>query len=200
MRSIEHPSLKKQNKWNPLIICLLIDEISLTTLLWLIGHNLDFNINIRIMVVDSDSLSRNIPAEVTSQGGGQGEGGHDVAEGVDHVGWDGPAVAVPLHDAGDAVPVTNPVQGCDQAAAPEQEETCEPVVKSGHQTLGLWRTNLNIVMMTFPELSFIIQTFLPTGTKSFTALNTPSILGRLNLVNVYTKHQDPVMILGFLKH
>ena len=55
-----------------------------------------------------------------------------------YLGGNGPGVAVALHDTGDAVPVTNPVEGRDQDAAAHEQESRDPVVEHRHQALGHW--------------------------------------------------------------
>ena len=58
---------------------------------------------------------------------GDGEGGLDVAVGVDDVGGDPPVVGVALHHAGDLAPVANPLQARHQQAAQHEQAHSGPV-------------------------------------------------------------------------
>ena len=96
-----------------------------------------------------------------------------------YLGRNSPGVAVALHDAGDAVPVANPVEGRDEDAAAHDEQGGDPVVQHRHQALGhrgpllqeeyQWVSNLNELLMI---------TFFPLGTKPLIALNSPNIVIR----------------------
>ena len=101
VRDVEETGLEEENEGDPLVVGLDGDLLSLT-------------------VVRSNSLIGHILPYVSGQLGGESEGGHDVAVGVDDGRGDAPVVTVPLHDAGDLVPIADPVQGCDQDAGAEE--------------------------------------------------------------------------------
>ena len=147
VRDVEETGLEEENKGNPLVV------------------SLDGHI-VCLAVVGAQARGHHVPPDVPRQLGGEGEGGHDVTVGVDHGRGDAPVVAVALHDAGDLVPVAHPVQGGDEDATSEQEESRDPVVQLRHHPLGLRGGSLKTNIVSRPNSTHPSYQSQPCGPEA----------------------------------
>merc|ERR1711879_580244 len=106
MRDIEQTGLDKQDKWNPLVVSLVLYLIFLLVILAHPGVN-------------------HVPSYLPGKVLRQCECAHDEAVGVHHMRGYGPVVRVAILDTGDIGAVAHILHRCDKDTAQQKDDSCD---------------------------------------------------------------------------